>query len=323
MTYNKDNFWDAIQSKNFSLMENILKSEIDINIFANDKKGDMVAAETLIDFLNEYPENKSKLITLLGEIGVDKAKFRLIGLLEINYKIKKEERDAAAESLKNLLNADDFNNFIADLSDEDSEKRYNATRVLRVYPNYIVIEKLIYVLLNDNDEFVRERAAYSLGDISNENAIEPLITALKDKSDFVRGASAVALGYIEDENAIDQLILALSDDENPGVRLRAARSLGLIGSKKATKALINALQDSAPKGDFVGNTVNKEAAQALGKIGDKNAIVPLIEALESWSSDSRIPNSKMVAVTALENITQKDFGNDTTQWWKYYEEITI
>ena len=66
-------------------------------------------------------------------------------------------------------------------------------------------------ILNDNDEFVRREAAYSLGQTRSRRATAPLNERLlSDKEDGVRAAAAIALGEIADEAAVVVLATVLS-----------------------------------------------------------------------------------------------------------------
>ena len=68
-------------------------------------------------------------------------------------------------------------------------------------------------LTTDKDSNVREYAAYALGEIGSENAIEPLIKALTtDKDSYVRWSAAKAFGRIGSEKVIEPLKDTLKDE---------------------------------------------------------------------------------------------------------------
>ncbi|WP_054864468.1 HEAT repeat domain-containing protein [Methanosarcina barkeri] len=95
------------------------------------------------------------------------------------------------------------------------------------------IEPLIEILVKDCNE-TKACAAFSLGEIGNEKAVEPLSIALKtDKYGNVKECSAISLGKIGDQRAVDPLIMALN--ENDSVKSCAALALGKIGNPKAVK----------------------------------------------------------------------------------------
>lgn len=122
------------------------------------------------------------------------------------------------------------------------------------------IVPLIDILRNDVP-YIRESAAYALGEIGSEEAVEPLIVALKDKNrdkdkngskkdkrgnaiaqmknDIAREKVAVALRKIGDDRAIEPLInILIDEDESFIVRRGAAEALGDMDSADAVKPLI-------------------------------------------------------------------------------------
>jgi len=85
--------------------------------------------------------------------------------------------------------------------------------------------------LNDEDSDVRRSAAYALGKIRNEAAVEALLQALNDEDSDVRRSTAYALGKIRNEAAVEALLQALNDEDS-NVRRSAAYALGEIASSK-------------------------------------------------------------------------------------------
>jgi len=120
------------------------------------------------------------------------------------------------------------------------------------------------------DESIGHYAALSLS-ISNQNAVEELVSALKHSQDIVRTRAAYALGNlgVASESAKPQLLLALNDPA-PRVRRNAAESLGNIEFKngdhsfaeKQTLALSQLLKDEH-------YWVRDNAARSLAKMGPK------------------------------------------------------
>lgn len=168
----------------------------------------------------------------------------------------------------------------------------------------------ILPLLRDREEFVRQQAAYALGETRIRMNVPALINVLsQDKSAGVRGAAAVALGEIGDEAATIPLTQVLSkrirasgllnrarrrtSAENEFVRRAAARSLGQIGSRAAVPALISALTDQTNSDD-----VRREAALALGLINDPSAIASLQSVLAAPD-----PFLSRIAFEALQKIS--------------------
>ena len=164
-------------------------------------------------------------------------------------------------------------------------------------------------LLADKDEFVRQHAAYALGQARSRTAVAALVERLADKKDSVRGAAAVALGQIADAAAVIPLSAVLNPQsglasakkgqnskrkKNPFVLRAAAHSLGQIGHRAGSPALIAVLQDEKAEDD-----VRREAAFAVGVIGDSLAIPALREALSA-----RDPHLAQTAHEAIRKISR-------------------
>ena len=129
-------------------------------------------------------------------------------------------------------------------------------------------------LLEHENEIIRQRASYALGEIKDPKAVDPLIQCLQDDQASVRRSTASALGEIGDPKAAEQLTQSLKD-KDVDVRQFAAAALGEIGDTRAVEPLIQTLKDN------LDETVQRTAAKALGEIGDKKAVEPLTQALDS------------------------------------------
>lgn len=116
--------------------------------------------------------------------------------------------------------------------------------------------------LEDKNAFVREQAAWALGEREEWEAVPGLISVMEDKNSNVRRGAAWALGQIKDPLAVNALVKALKD-KNSHVRENAAWSLRLIKDKRATGPLVDALDDKNRKIRFV-------AVSALKAITGKN-----------------------------------------------------
>ena len=190
------------------------------------------------------------------------------------------------------MTAKDLDKLIKDLEDEDMDVRYHATDALELVEQISdaeAVEPLIKALGN-KDMYVSRCAARALGKTGDKRAVEPLIKALGNKEDDVRECAAEALGEIGDKRAVDHLLKAL-EDEKFIVRKGAMKGLGNIGDKRAVEPLIGLLYDDDFARDII---VDSPVAEALGNIGDKRAVEPLIKALEGEE-----PSAARVAAEAL------------------------
>lgn len=203
------------------------------------------------------------------------------------------------------------------LSDSSSIVRATATRAVLSLPPEDAAAALL-PLLSDRDEFVRQEAAYAIGETRSRNAVQPLVALLlNDKASGVRGAAAVALGQIGDEAAAAPLAETLErriggsgffsklkrskSPENEFVRRAAAHSLGQLRSRVAVPALISSLAD-----EKAGDDVRREAARALGLIADPSAVPALKNVLAA-----RDPYLSRLAYEALRKIAPTEATRPT------------
>ena len=217
-----------------------------------------------------------------------------------------EERREALIHLRALRDPEASRAAISGLKDGSAIVRATASSAVLMLPGQEAATSLL-PLLEDKEEFVRQEAAYALGQTRSRIVVGPLIERLaRDKKDGVRGAAAVALGHIGDEAAVVPLAEILSPqiafadqmkrkkkEKNEFVLRAVARSLGQIGSRAGVPALVAALEDEKAPDD-----VRREAALALGQIGDPSARNALQEVLSA--SD---PYLSFAAAKALRRIS--------------------
>ena len=140
------------------------------------------------------------------------------------------------------------------------------------------IEGLINALRYTNS-MIAEDAAYTLGEIGDERAIEALTKALYDNASYVRTAAANALRKIGNPRInelkrrkdVEGLVKALDNNES-GIRYEAVSALCEVGDERAIEPLTKALR-------YNDEGMRSKAAVVLGNIGDERAIEPLIKAL--------------------------------------------
>ena len=215
-----------------------------------------------------------------------------------------EERRDAVMRLGNLHVAEASRAAVPALSDLSPIVRATAVKaVLSLDPNESVT--VLLPLLKDKEEFVRRETAYALGRTRSRSATAALgERLLTDKEDGVRAAAAVALGDIADEAAVLSLAGTLAPElatrsngrrkreQNVFVLRAAAVSLGQIGSRAGTPALISVLNNEKLDGD-----VRREAARSLGMIGDP-AAAPALRA----ASTAADPFLSQLAYEALRKL---------------------
>ncbi|MDO9325408.1 MAG: HEAT repeat domain-containing protein [Methanoregula sp.] len=152
------------------------------------------------------------------------------------------------------------------LEHKDPQVQYEAAEALGNLGDERAVGPLITALKRDEFSGVRWKAAEALSKIGNP-AVESLIAALQYPDDDVRWKAAIALGEIGNPDAVAPLISLLSDDDR-FVRSRAAYALSMIG-ESSVPPLIAALKASEPG-------VRWGAVLALGKTKNPLAVESLI-----------------------------------------------
>lgn len=157
---------------------------------------------------------------------------------------------------------------VAVLNNTDASVRRNAAWAIgeirggHAVNRAAAVETLITLLGQDGDGWVRKAAAFTLGELRDARAGEPLINALRDVNEDVRQSAAWALGEMKDERAVKALSAALLEDASASVRTEAAGALGEIQDPNATEALTLALNDRE-------QPVRDKARWALAEIQDQ------------------------------------------------------
>jgi HEAT repeat protein len=141
-----------------------------------------------------------------------------------------------------------------------------------------LVGRLLARLEDDNAE-LRDSAAWVLGQIGDQRAVEGLLARLEDDSPTVRASAAGALGRVGEGRAVAGLLACLEDD-SAEVRAAAAWALEQIKSEQVVKGLLARLEDDSP-------AVRDRAAWVLGRIGDERAIEGLLVHLEDGSAAVR------------------------------------
>ncbi|MBU1273987.1 MAG: HEAT repeat domain-containing protein [Proteobacteria bacterium] len=97
----------------------------------------------------------------------------------------------------------------------------------------------LLVLLKARSQKVRGIAIYTLGDIRERRAVEPLIAVLEDQDPNLRRMAAHALGKINDPRAVYPLAYMLNNpNERVMVRCVAASALGRFPGEQANRVLL-------------------------------------------------------------------------------------
>ena len=186
------------------------------------------------------------------------------------------------------------------------------------------------ILLKDQDQEIRYRAAYALSLIGSKAYVaEPsLIQVLLDSSNSAktRATAALALGSIKskDKETISALLEALKKDSDAGVRAGAAYSLGQnrATAKTVVLELINVV-DSSDDED-----VRRLAARALGEIAeeDRNSVQPfasatLIKSIQAQDQGTLVLIESIYALGAIQETSDTSIAALISAFGKQDAEV--
>lgn len=146
-----------------------------------------------------------------------------------------------ASALRSLhrLNALTAEHITTGIHDESREVRRTAVECAAPFHNVS-----IHHLLHDNDVFVAEMTAWSLGErhpVTDEEMTALISCTTSHDEAVVREACAAALGSIGDERGLAAILHACND--KPAVRRRAVLALAPFEGDAVDAALTKALED--------------------------------------------------------------------------------
>lgn len=152
---------------------------------------------------------------------------------------------------------------------EDAKYRQRAATALGEIGDPRAVEPLIAMFMAGN---VPGAAAQALGRLGDVRAVEPLLNAVKGPKG---GRGLVRLATVEsalrqiiskqtEQTSVSESLIRALTDENPRLRMFAAKGLGMIGGESAVGALTEVLKDKDRK-------VQKAARKALRAAEKKGA----------------------------------------------------
>jgi len=250
------------------------------------KIGDKRAVPSLIDALaDESGFVRGKAAGSLGELG-DKS-----SLESLKHALKDNNGSVRKEAAKALAKME----WDPSASDEDDRITYlisNERWDELIKTGTPAVDKLIDAA-NDDDENVRAKSAWTLGEIKDPTAIEPLIEALKDDDTTVRAEASLALEHMGSPS-VQPLIESLEDK---ALRKKSLVLLGKIGDERAVAPIVKKLNDW---------NLNVEAAEALAALGWKPAsererVLWLVATRNAKSLDKNWNTTKDVLLKEIEN----------------------
>ena len=155
-------------------------------------------------------------------------------------------------------------------------ERMSAVYALGRNPCPDAVDKLITLLKNDDNAYVRRATAWSLANYDNQNVLMPLINALKNDVSSVRlwaSSSLAEIGSISSQNAelaAEQLLISLKIDNEPVVRSNCIWSLCRLYQNLSNQFQENFVDECTKIALFDKElSVMEEAKTALDSMGMK------------------------------------------------------
>jgi len=235
------------------------------------------ALETLLA-LYRKGENSPLDEAIIATLSKLRDKRALKPLLEALTHPQTRIRYLAASALGGLGFHEAVEPLITTLLNDNYTVQQFAASSLAELGNDRAIEPLLQALKSSNEKFKTEdeenekieaiaEIALALGKLKSTKALEPLITLLENPNSSIRYFVADALGLLGDQKAVDHLLKIVGNKEESGdVRLRAAESLGLLGTNDT--AVIEALANVLNEDEQLNcESLGVNAGKALLKLG--------------------------------------------------------
>lgn len=193
------------------------------------------------------------------------------------------ERQSAINKLKKIDSKESAVILASLFSDDEAPIRESAVMALGNFSDKEAVDYLVSnSLINTKSKQQRFHTAWALGLIKNEETMPPLLKALNNES-----AEEVVIRIIETISCLpnaslaeDSLINMLSNN-NTGIRVSVIKALGQIGSLKSYPYLEKKVSDS-------NSMVRMAVLESLAAIKPKDSIPYLESALKDSSPEVRI-----------------------------------
>jgi len=181
----------------------------------------------------------------------------------------------------------------------------------------------LFTVLRDRSALtgVRVAACWVVGQLGDKRAVPALLDAFGDPDPLVFGEAARSLGLLRSKRALWSLLAALTGDKDRDRRWAAAYALGELGNERAVEPLIHALTDGAEDVQVRG-----QAAESLGYLMDRRAVEPLIAMLRDpapevrfWSAFAQEWLRDPRALPELRRLAAEDSA-EVPGWWSVGKE---
>ena len=259
---------------------------------------------------HEEKEIRQTIVKAMGEARIDAAVETLVKCLNdqswpvrdcaakalVNYgsriaitlsKYLLEQNEALTSWVKNIIgqvgyeSVEDFRSIL--MNSTVNEERMSSAMALGIIGGKVAIDTLVYVVLNDRDDWVRRAAAMGLSEITDVEAIPALLQLLDDKSEEIISFSVEALSKIGGDAVKDKLVAELENNPNPEKEFYIYTALAQLGVEDAFLPVVDGLDKENE------NVMVRTVMKAIERIG--KPIVPfLVEQLtrKEWHVRNRV-----------------------------------
>ncbi len=249
-----------------------------------------VPVDSLIyDLRNPDPVRRREAVVLIGQNKVQRA---VPDVVAIAGDPDASVRRAIVATLQALDDIRALPGLVALTSDPEKDIRESAvTGVTRLYlPRESGIGPSLTRVVNFFNPNADEWADVVIEpDLAVDPTVVPALQArLQDPTDSIRIKAARSIGILRGRTAVPMLILVMKEDCNPSVRFEAIRALGKIGDTAAAKDVLPFTLSTESK-------LRTEAALTLGRLHDRAALPELTRlfmkeaALQKRQADASVP----------------------------------
>jgi MFS family permease len=191
----------------------------------------------------------------------------------IRYHLARDEHSAVlmTERLGQAKSPLTVDELLEALEDPRFNVRFEAIiAISRMPPDPRLIEALV-TILEGSELALTVIAAWALGRMGDERALDPLRRSLDSDYRSVRAHSARALGALRDREMISQLLARLETETDKGLQMAYASALGNLHAQEAVAPLLALLAETDNRG------ARLEVALSLARIvGDEHHFIQLL-----------------------------------------------
>lgn len=170
---------------------------------------------------------------------------------------------------------------------------------------------------------IRVTACWALGRLCDKRAVTVLLNVLNSQDVRLCQEAAKSLGILKSKRAVKPLITALLNNTSIERRAAYAYALGLLHDKSAIEPLLTVLNNKKEEPEVRGF-----AAEALARLGDYRVVNHLIEGLKDSSVEVRFWSvfalgkiGDQRALPELKRIASQDKAV-LSGWWEISKEAT-